>query len=138
MTRNSIIEDFLKRSQLPPQPFRDYLGDRLTERRSEARLTQEQLAELVGVSRQTVSFWEQGRSYPTLPHAAKLQEVLDKKLRVVQAREIIRQAAREGIRQDEESRIVQAKEIIKQDARETRERLRQAIRERKRQGRLGK
>ncbi len=51
----------------------DYSGSRLTERRYEARLTQEDLAELVGVSKQTVGFWEQGRRYPTLTHVAKLQ-----------------------------------------------------------------
>ncbi len=65
----------------------DYSGSRLTERRYEARLTQEDLAELVGVSKQTVGFWEQGRRYPTLTHVAKLQEVLYEELRRVRARE---------------------------------------------------
>ena len=44
----------------PPRPIRDYSGSRLTEHRQEARLTQEDLAALVGVSKQTVGFWEQG------------------------------------------------------------------------------
>src|SRR5712691_4030978 len=71
----------------PPRPIRDYSGSRLTERRYEARLTQEDLAELVGVSKQTVGFWEQGRRYPTLTHVAKVQEVLYEELRRVRARE---------------------------------------------------
>ena len=44
-------------------------------------------AELVGVSKQTVGFWEQGRRYPTLTHVATLQEVLYEELRRVRTRE---------------------------------------------------
>jgi len=82
---NRIIEDFLKRNL--PGPRWDYSGNRLIERRWEAMLTQERLAELVGVSRQAVSSWEQDRSRPTPAHIAKLQEVLYEELRRVRARE---------------------------------------------------
>ena len=41
-----------------------------------ARLTQEQLAEVVGVSRQTVAKWESGETSPDLEHAAALAEAL--------------------------------------------------------------
>ncbi len=106
--KKGVIERTLKdiSKSSPPRPIRDYSGSRLTERRHEARLTQEDLAELVGVSKQTVGFWEQGRRYPTLTHVAKLQEVLYEEVRRVRAREQAlrrfmqasrkRQAAQEG------------------------------------------
>src|SRR6266566_5563247 len=106
--KKGLIERTLKdiSTSRPPRPIRDYSGSRLTERRYEARLTQEDLAALVGVSKQTVGFWEQGRRYPTLTHVAKLQEVLYEELRRVRAREQAlrrlmqerrkRQAAQEG------------------------------------------
>src|SRR5713101_5051064 len=64
--KKGVIERTLKdlSKSSPPHRVRDYSGSRLTERRYEARLTQEDLAELVGVSKQTVGFWEQGRRYP--------------------------------------------------------------------------
>ena len=40
-------------------------------------LTQEQLAESVGVSRQTVAKWESGETSPDLEHAAALADTLD-------------------------------------------------------------
>ena len=106
--KKGVIERTLKdlSTSSPPRPIRDYSGSRLTERRQEARLTQEDLAALVGVSKQTVGFWEQGRRYPTLTHVAKVQEVLYEQVRRVRAREQAlrrfmqasrkRQAAQEG------------------------------------------
>ena len=44
--------------------------------RMAARLTQEQLAEAVGVSRQTVAKWESGETSPDLEHAAALASAL--------------------------------------------------------------
>lgn len=41
-----------------------------------AHMTQEQLAEVVGVSRQTVAKWESGETSPDLEHAAALAEAL--------------------------------------------------------------
>lgn len=87
--KNSLMEHAAKyfSKSNRPRPIRDYSGSRLTERRHEAKLTQEDLAKLVGVSKQTVGFWEQGRRYPTLTHVAKLQEVLYEKLLEVRKRE---------------------------------------------------
>ena len=87
--KNALIERTLKdiSTSRPSHPIRDYSGSRLTERRHEARLTQEDLAALVGVSKQTVGFWEQGRRNPTLTHVAKLQAVLYEEVRRVRTRE---------------------------------------------------
>ena len=41
-----------------------------------AHMTQEQLAEAVGVSRQTVAKWESGETSPDLEHASALAEAL--------------------------------------------------------------
>ena len=42
-----------------------------------AGMTQEQLAEAVGVSRQTIAKWESGETSPDLDHAAALADALD-------------------------------------------------------------
>ena len=39
-------------------------GEKLAKLRREQNLTQEQLAELLGVSRQAISKWESGAAYP--------------------------------------------------------------------------
>ncbi len=106
--KKGVLERTLKdiSTSRPPRPIRDYSGRRLTERRHEARLTQEHFAALVGVSQQTVGLWEQGRRYPTLTHVAQVQAVLYQEVRRVRAREQAlrrfrqarrtRQAARQG------------------------------------------
>lgn len=47
-------------TQIPPLGF----ADRLKIARDKAGLTQEDVAQTLGVSRQLVSRWENGRSYP--------------------------------------------------------------------------
>ena len=43
------------------------IGTKIKEARVAAQLTQEQVAETLGVSRQTVSNWENDRTYPDIP-----------------------------------------------------------------------
>ena len=45
--------------------------------RKKRNLTQEALAEMVGVTRQTIAKWESGESAPDLPLAGKLSSALD-------------------------------------------------------------
>ena len=52
------------------------IADNILATRMGAHLTQEQLAEAVGVSRQTVAKWESGETSPDLEHAAALAEAL--------------------------------------------------------------
>lgn len=51
------------------------LGNKILELRKKKHLSQEQLAELVGVTRQTISKWELGETSPDLNQAKKLSEV---------------------------------------------------------------
>lgn len=51
------------------------LHEKLKEKRLEAKLTQKELAELLHVSRQTVSSWEVGRTYPDLTILVELSEL---------------------------------------------------------------
>lgn len=53
------------------------VGDRICELRSEQKLSQKKLAELLGVSRQAVSKWESGQSSPDTLNLIRLAEVLD-------------------------------------------------------------
>ena len=52
------------------------IAENILATRMSARLTQEQLAEAVGVSRQTVAKWEAGETSPDLEHAAALADAL--------------------------------------------------------------
>lgn len=51
------------------------VSERLREARSAAGLTQEQVAEALGVSRQTVSNWERGKTYPDIVSAVDLSNL---------------------------------------------------------------
>lgn len=51
------------------------LGEKLRRARADAGLTQEAVAEKIGVSRQTVSNWENERSYPGIADAVRLSEL---------------------------------------------------------------
>ena len=55
-------------------------SDNLYTLRKKMKLSQEQLAELVDVSRQSVSKWELGESYPTVENIFKLCSVLKCKM----------------------------------------------------------
>lgn len=53
------------------------IGQNIQARRIAKGLSQEQLAQEVGVSRQTVAKWESGATLPDLGNAAELARVLD-------------------------------------------------------------
>ena len=53
------------------------IGMNIQSRRKVCGLTQEQLAERLGVSRQTVAKWESGETAPDLSNGAALAEALD-------------------------------------------------------------
>lgn len=54
----------------------------LVEKREKKRLSQKALAELIGVSRDSVVKWENGKRYPTLTHIGELEKVLETDLSV--------------------------------------------------------
>ena len=51
------------------------LGERIKAHRQQARLSQEKLAERMGVSRQAVAKWESGQSAPTTENLFRLAEL---------------------------------------------------------------
>ena len=53
------------------------LGNKILELRKEKRLSQEQLAEKINVTRQTISNWELGETSPDLNQAKELAKVLN-------------------------------------------------------------
>lgn len=53
------------------------IGKKLKEKRIEANLTQQELAEILHVSRQTISSWEVGRTYPDLDVLVAISELYD-------------------------------------------------------------
>ena len=55
-------------------------GENLYSLRKNAKMSQEKLAEAVGVSRQSVSKWENGESYPEMENMLKLCEIFHCKL----------------------------------------------------------
>lgn len=56
------------------------IGEKLKQARAKANLTQEIIAEKVGVSRQTVSNWENGKSYPDIASIIILSDVYNQTL----------------------------------------------------------
>ena len=51
------------------------IGSKIKKSRTDARITQEQAAEALGVSRQTVSNWENERSYPDIVSVLKMSDL---------------------------------------------------------------
>ena len=54
----------------------DNIKDTICERRKELGITQEKLAEMVGVSARTISRWEQGKNLPDLYYLRPLSDAL--------------------------------------------------------------
>lgn len=59
------------------------IGRKLKNAREKAALTQEQIAEIIGVSRQTISNWENNRSYPDIVSVLRLSEAYQVSLDVL-------------------------------------------------------
>ena len=59
------------------------IGGYIKEQRKGSNLTQDGLANRLGVSRQTVAMWEQSRRYPTTEHIEKMGEVFGEPVLVV-------------------------------------------------------
>lgn len=53
------------------------LGNKLAEARKKQNLTQEQLAERLGVTRQAVSRWESGTAYPETDKIVRMAQILE-------------------------------------------------------------
>lgn len=51
------------------------IGSKLKSARNEAKFTQEEIAEKLGVSRQTISNWENSKSYPDIISVIKLSDI---------------------------------------------------------------
>lgn len=53
------------------------IGIKMKNARTKANLTQEQAAEALGVSRQTISNWENGKTYPDIVSVVKMSDLYD-------------------------------------------------------------
>lgn len=53
------------------------IGERITELRNEKDISQGRLAQMLGVSRQAISKWENDQSSPDTLHLIKLADILD-------------------------------------------------------------
>jgi len=51
------------------------IGSKIKQSRMEAKITQEQAAEILGVSRQTISNWENEKSYPDIVSVLKMSDL---------------------------------------------------------------
>ena len=52
------------------------LGDRISKRKKEKGISQEHLADIMNVSRQSVSLWENNQTIPTMDKLIQLSDVL--------------------------------------------------------------
>ena len=53
------------------------LGDKIINERKKHKLSQEELAEMIGVTRQTISNWELNETSPDLKKAQKLSDIFN-------------------------------------------------------------
>jgi transcriptional regulator with XRE-family HTH domain len=73
-------------------------GEKLSKLRKEKNYTQEQLAELIGVSRQAVSKWESGTAYPETATLIEIGKLFDCSMDYLLKEEITdKTAVRDGI-----------------------------------------
>lgn len=56
------------------------IGPKIKNARIDAQLTQEQVAEALGVSRQTISNWENGKTYPDIVSVIKMSDLYETSL----------------------------------------------------------
>lgn len=56
------------------------MKNKLQELRKNRKLTQEQLAEIIGVSRQTINAIEKDKFDPSLPNAFRMAQLFEKKI----------------------------------------------------------
>lgn len=68
---------------VPKDPLLSLWGENIANQRKALHLSREQLAELVGVRRPTVSRWEAGLIEPTRDRKNKIAEVLHADVRVM-------------------------------------------------------
>ena len=61
------------------------IGSKIKAARLEKKLTQEQVAEILGVSRQTISNWENEKSYPDIISVIKMSDYLEESTNVVKS-----------------------------------------------------
>lgn len=66
------FSSYLNRLLASPSMREEYSGDSLKRRRKKFGLTQEALADLIGVERPSVSYWENGTNQPKPENIAKL------------------------------------------------------------------
>ena len=52
-----------------------HIGSKIKKSRTEAKITQEQVAEALGTSRQTISNWENEKSYPDIASVLKMSDL---------------------------------------------------------------
>lgn len=67
---------FLGRIILVDEEVKQVLADNLIFLRNIKGLTQEQVAEVIGISRQSYSKWEQGETYPDIDKCDKLANTM--------------------------------------------------------------
>lgn len=53
------------------------IAKRIRDARLEQKLTQQQLALLLGVSQDTISMWERGKSYPSIEYIIEFVKLFD-------------------------------------------------------------
>ena len=67
---------FLGRIILVDEEVKQVLADNLIFLRNIKGLTQEQVAEVIGISRQSYSKWEQGETYPDIVNVTSWQNTM--------------------------------------------------------------
>lgn len=70
--------------------------NKLQEARKRKKLSQKELAKLLGVSRTSVAWWEQGRKTPSQENLKKIEKVLNIKFAIVTYQKISTEIEKES------------------------------------------
>lgn len=72
-----LVEYNLEKFKIKIERRKCVLGDKIINERKKHKLSQEELAEMIGVTRQTISNWELNETSPDLKQAQKLSNIFD-------------------------------------------------------------
>lgn len=72
-----LVEYNLEKFKIKIERRKYMLGDKIINERKKHKLSQEELAEMIGVTRQTISNWELNETSPDLKQAQKLSNIFD-------------------------------------------------------------
>lgn len=94
------------------------LGEKITKKRKESNLTQEQLAGVLGVSRQSISKWESDLAYPETDKIVRMSEMFDCSLDYL-LKDAIKEESKESEKTDHKTILIEIPSVYERKSEKT-------------------